>query len=229
MESVVWKLKDLRQVIEQRGGERRQSLLDALESIGQSLNILAYHTVKVRSSVGDLLQDDPDPISAFKFLFGIGSAKAEDQKYNEAFLIHQAHLVAAIHSARGMVDMLAQVLNGLLLQAPLAVHDVTVSRVKNQLPDSPVKEHFANLQTSDAFRYINAFINTIKHRALIKPRFSISTEEQKAGVQVSAFDYNGDSFPVRWDDEVLASIKAVVTAVITTGAALNMQLEAESA
>ncbi|TOE33394.1 hypothetical protein CGJ44_25865, partial [Vibrio parahaemolyticus] len=52
----------------------------------------------------------------------------------------QAHIQAAIHNVRSVYDLLAQLINKLLLSDPLKIHECDINKLINRLGDSPVKD-----------------------------------------------------------------------------------------
>ena len=96
-----------------------------------------------------------------------------------------------------------------------------ISKVLARLPESPLREHVSSTLSSHWYRYVVAFVNTAKHRRLVEHLFSVSVEENRAGVRVGSFSYESESFPAYWGTEVLEGAIEVKNQVVGAGRFLN--------
>ncbi|WIG67698.1 hypothetical protein KEC58_09440 [Photobacterium damselae] len=136
----------------------------------------------------------------------------------------QAHIQAATHNARSVYDLLAQLINKLILVEPIKVHDCDVNKVIKRLDDSPVKDAILAAVNTDSYAYINSFVNVIKHRNLVVLNPEVNFEELKAGIRFHSFKYQTNTYPSLWAIDVLQESLNVKNQIITIGKALNNHL-----
>jgi hypothetical protein len=120
-----------------------------------------------------------------------------------------------------MFDIFGQLVNGLLLHPPMPIGKCDIRKVEESMPNSELKTEIAKVLLSHWFNYVSGFINTTKHRRLVQHRFSISFEENVAGIQIGAFDYNGREYPQYWGPEVLHGVLDFENSIIDCGRTLN--------
>ena len=101
-------------------------------------------------------------------------------------------------------------------------------KVIQKLEDSGLKSHLLELQSSDEYLYINAFVNTMKHRNLVKFGSKISFIDDEAGVYFEKFEYNGSSFESLWAEQVLEKTISVKNSLIKAGVLLNENIGVKS-
>ena len=97
-----------------------------------------------------------------------------------------------------------------------------------KLEDSGLKSHLLELQSSDEYLYINAFVNTMKHRNLVRFGSKISFIDDEAGVYFEKFEYNGSSFESLWAEQVLEKTISVKNSLIKAGVLLNENIGVKS-
>jgi hypothetical protein len=120
-----------------------------------------------------------------------------------------------------MWDHFAQLLNVVILKAAIPISDCDICKVAERLPESELRDHVSSVLSSYWYSYVVAFVNTAKHRRLVEHAFSVSFEENRAGVKVGAFSYRAKSFPAHWGTEVLGGVIEVKNQVIGAGRLLN--------
>lgn len=97
-----------------------------------------------------------------------------------------------------MGDIIAQILNKAILNGLLTEEETSIYKVIARFPkedeaqdlESAVKK----LISSDAFLYIGAFVNTIKHRTLIGMEFRIDSTGRN--LRLHDFDYHEKHYPI---------------------------------
>src|SRR5439155_11283933 len=95
---------------------------------------------------------------------------------------------------------------GLALESPLPVRDCDIRKVHRALSASDLKAHIGELLESAWFHYVSDVVNTIKHRTLVQHNFSVSFEEQVAGIRIGAFKFEDRSYRAYSANEVLEGI-----------------------
>ncbi|MBD2613889.1 hypothetical protein H6G94_21865 [Nostoc punctiforme FACHB-252] len=127
--------------------------------------------------------------------------------------IYTESIATNLHS---LADVLAHVINVIVLKplqtAPdcLNSRQISIHNVKNKLSslrslDSVRDQYIAEivreidkLIDSSEFRYIAAFVNTIKHRSLLDTEFTLTIQSgslMDIGYRLDPFDYEGNCFP----------------------------------
>ena len=81
------------------------------------------------------------------------------------------------------------------------------------------------MKDSHEFKYINAFVNTIKHRRLLETEyvaeFGMGTRNDD-GIQIKAFSYKGDSFPPIWAKDIVGDYQSrILEHIYAIGNAVN--------
>ena len=192
---------------------------EVVRSLGQDVSIFRYHMATARDALkGTVDEEHPGGPENFRLIFSV--SKKSDE-FNFARIVSEAHLISCLHTARGMWDHFAQLLNLIAVAPPISISKCDISRVVACLPASPLRQQISSTLSSQWYRYVMAFVNTAKHHRLIQHVFSVSTEENRAGVKVGAFTYESESFPAYWGTEVLEGAIEVKNQVIEAGRLLN--------
>jgi hypothetical protein len=192
---------------------------ELLRSISHDGAIFRYHMATARDALKGIV-NDAHPTGPESLLLALGGSGKRDE-FEYAKVVSEAHLIGCLHTARSMWDHIAQVLNALLLAKPLPVADCDIAKVAAALSVSPLKEQIDEVLTSHWYRYIAAFINTVKHRHLVEHMFTVSLEHDRAGVRIGAFSYGSRAFDAYWGTEVLEGAIEVKNGVVASGRLLN--------
>lgn len=180
--------------------------------------IFHYHFYTARDALKGLLDDtDPTGVRNMKAVFGI----SDRSELNVAYTVSEANLIACMHTLRGSIDIFSHLINGLLLRGSIAKRNCDIFKVQQALPPSELKDEIGALLASHWFGYVAAFINTTKHRQLVEHAVSVSFEENRAGVRLGKFEYEGTSYPQYWGHEVLAGVADVKNGLLGCGRVLN--------
>jgi hypothetical protein len=218
---VAWNLEELRSKVRAKYGDR-STILDTVASLARSDEIFRYHLAAARDALrGFVDESNVDDSEALLYLLG-GHERQGD--FRQAKIASEAHLIACMHTARGIWDIFAQLVNALAVPKPLAVGSCDIKAVKDALPDSPLKASIQSNLDSHWYRYVAAFINTTKHRRLVHHNATVSFAEGRAGIRVGDFRYGAHSFPTYWGNEVLEGVLVVKNHIIESGSMLNATL-----
>jgi len=133
--------------------------------------------------------------------------------------IYIESIASNLHS---LADVLAQIINEIVLKPLLPCDEhisserVDLNKVKTKLDQvktklvgltldsakyryiSQIIDSIVNLSSSSEFLYISGFVNTIKHRRLLKTTFDFIVDRGSLidlGFKLDKFDYNGSHFP----------------------------------
>jgi hypothetical protein len=197
-------------------------LLSTVDSVSHSLYIYHYHKSLARDAFSAYsAEHDPDGIKLFS-----ATMMGNDDELEEAKLASEANLIAAINITRNTFDILAQLVNALVLPQPLAIDRCDFARVRDELQASKLKDEITRVSQLHWYRYLAGFSNTIKHRQLISHTPSQKHEEETGkylggGAEVAPFDYRDDKFTSYWVREVLEGTVEMHNEIVTLGITLN--------
>ena len=209
-----WKLNNLENKF-----SSNPNACELIRSISNSIDIFRYHFVLARDENAKIKFNDP--IGGFELVFPPEN-KAHDLEVMK--LTIQANVQACIHATRPIYDIFGQLVNELVIDKPIPVYKCTIHSVIDRLPQSELKNCLTTLTNSDSFEYMNAFVNTIKHRNLVNYGTLVDLEKGESGVQFKAFTFNKKSYSAMWAKDVLELILDVKNGIVTAGIALNSHL-----
>jgi hypothetical protein len=214
-----WNLEPLREHVRQLGHDFNDPLSQTIRSVDRSIVLFHYHVYTARDALkGHINKDEPQGSDNFMLLLG---ASARQEEFARTKVVSEAHIIACLHTTRSLYDIFSHVVNRLLLSSQLPVGQCDIYKVRDALPSGPLRSALDDLIGLQWFKYIQAFINTAKHRQLIVHSVTISMEENRVGIRLGAFEYKGDRFPQYWDTEVLTGAFEVKNKIVLCGRALN--------
>ncbi len=152
--------------------------------------------------------------------------------WNEAQLASEAHVEALAHVLHSMVDVVAQIINKVILRDELDKDCVSLPRVKAKLKEKDGTQNILSainkLQNSAEFRYINAFVNTIKHQRILNrvwhAEYGKGKRNQRA-VCFKKFEYKGKSYDFTWATDIIEPYrKRIYGYIVKIGNAVNEYL-----
>jgi hypothetical protein len=220
MSATAWNLQRLQEHI--RVSEQLpEPLLELVQSISRSTDIFRFHLFNARDALKGVINESDPGGPENLMLVLVGSDKQEE--YEAAKISSEAHLIGCFHAARSMADIFSHLLNGLLLSQSIGVRQCDIHKVTTALPESDLKVQLDSLLSSHWFKYVSAFLNTTKHRCLVKHSMSISFVENRVGAQIGAFKFNDDTYQTYWVHEALEGVLTVKNALVALGCTLNAQ------
>lgn len=149
-----WHIPHLENSLKQM--ENSKEHVERIKSVSRAIDIFEYHLYTAKDSNDSIEASNPREAMELVFI-----PEGKHQSVFETKLAIQANTQASIHSARSIYDLFAQLVNGLLLAEPLAVHKCDFFKLKDKLPESELKEHLNQLSSTQEFLYVNAFVNTL--------------------------------------------------------------------
>lgn len=166
-----------------------------LRSLSRGADIYEYH----KSTAYELLtRIAPKNNREALMLVLIPQAELKVQK-----LAIQANIQAAIHTARSLYDIFAQLLNKIVLNEKFSVGNCMLHKVRPLIEEPMLKEALDTAVGAESYGYINAFVNIIKHRDLVSLGPTLDFAENKAGLKFESFRYSGKTYPSLWGAEAL--------------------------
>ncbi|ELB2927343.1 hypothetical protein QNE77_001978 [Vibrio alginolyticus] len=213
----VWNIRSLKHHLDSLG-EQPEHYIEYLDSVTRAIDIFEYHKAEAFSLISKLDSDDPE--MAMRLVFTLDSEKNDLE--NEV-IGAQAHLHAALQNARSMYDILAQLLNALLVHEPLPIHTCDIGKVYDALPEGNVKTELEKILASYEYQYVNSFVNTIKHRNLVQFNRQLDLREGRASIRIKPFSYYGCFYGRKWAVDVLKYGFDVKNRLIEVGQLLNSE------
>jgi hypothetical protein len=219
------------------------ALRRAVHSIQWKLGAAQYQAFEALSAVPDLFEGAVDKWKAAGVAAAMSMARnVEAQPFEIALLICDANMMAAAQTLHSIGDILANVVYlGLRLnekgrmRAYTRSLDTVTERLWRAGDEAIMCDLLNSLRRAEAFRYLNAFVNTAKHRSLITRRFRLEFNGQRRfGLAIVAFGYQrGKKAPEEFrskliDDFLHESLMLMSTAVSDVGKALEQSLARES-
>jgi len=162
-----------------------------------------------------------------------GSIQVDGQDWQKAEFASTAETEAATQALHSMADVLAQIVNKALLKTPLSEVQVSLGKVCEMLKKrncAPiVVSKIESLENSKEFRYLNAFVNTLKHQHLLDRDWKAEAGEgtrNEEGIRFKAFTYKGRSYSTVWASDILyAYKKRMADLICAVGNAVNDYLK----
>ncbi len=188
-------------------------------SLQWKLRRTRYHAKKSRA-----VWDKLDQIVSQK-----GSVAVGDREWQEVEFASAAEAEAAAQVVHSMGDTLAQILNLALLKPSLSEEEVYLGKVQDSLRSqsryASIVSRVKELKACTYFQYIDAFVNTIKHRRLLDTDYHAEGGEgtrKDQSVRFLPFQYKGRAYPTTWANDITDSyIQAVTSRICDVGNSLN--------
>ncbi|MCS0272965.1 hypothetical protein, partial [Vibrio alginolyticus] len=213
----MWNIRELKNHLDLLG-EQPEHYIEYLDSVARVIDIFEFHKAEAFSVFSRLDSDEPE--MAMRLVFSLGSEKAE---LESEVISAQAHLHAVLQNVRSMYDILAQLLNALLVHEPIAVHLCDICRVCEALPDGNVRTELEKILASFEYQYVNSFVNTIKHRNLVQFNRQLDLREGRTSIRIKPFSYSGNFYEQKWAIDVLKYGLDVKNQLIEVGRLLNSE------
>ena len=212
-----WHTKELLDRVLQRHGAAQMALLEpALSSFAWKLFIAQYHAEESRTAIARRIASpsDREYVEIIRLILQQAAGAEEGASFALAQFQAEAHMIAYAQSLHSLADILSQVIyyslnldkypSTSIEQRRRNLHAVsrsldTLSRFKE------LYESIEELRTSSQFQYLNAYVNTTKHRSLVAAKYSVSLQtdaEPFHGFKLSEFEYEGSEYPPKYSNEL---------------------------
>lgn len=195
--------------------------IEIIGSIDRAIQLFNYHICEAKEANDRI--SPKTPLEAFELVI---TPTAKIEPLNRDKITIQANVQAAAQCSRSIHDIFAQLVNRLVLEEQIPIHVCDISKVAERLGNSPLKEQLQKLMASPQYDYVNALVNTLKHRNLVPFGAQILLENGEAGVHFKSFEYRNRQYPMLWAQEVMENVLDVKNEVVASGALLNRHLGA---
>jgi hypothetical protein len=215
---VSWNLKELRDLSSSGLCDQKQTeLSDFLDSFDWKSNAARHH-VRQADDVFKEYHNLDEGLITHKLL-------CSDQSFGIATTFREVSLVSAVMTANMLPEVLAQVINIVILESRFSNNEVTSNKVLQEIPSGNLKTKFENIHASQESIYIRAFTNTLKHINLVKMSYHISYEEGSFhGVKFREFRYRKISFLEQSDTDIIKIVKEYRTKCVELGSEINNEI-----
>lgn len=187
-----WNFSELRKLCEEKGIPDTKIYQNSLDWRRKRAD---YHADMASKVWSDLFKE------SFSFV---------DQRCHKAIFSYEAQVEACVQALHSLADILAQIINVVVLGSGLQEHCVSIKGVVKIMEKGGIAPDVAKstrqLLDDKLFNYIEAFCNTIKHRRLIKTDFRAEYGENarnENGLRFEQFIFKGSTYPQTWGSDIL--------------------------
>lgn len=145
-----------------------------------------------------------------------------DEQDDKLFFSYEAQVESCAQSLHALADILAQIINIVVLRCRFKEDDVSIKNILKTMQKEAIAEDVViqvnELLRDDAFRYIEAFCNTIKHRRIIMTNFNAEYGEDmrnEHGLIFEEFTFRYNVYPQTWSSDILEKYRVRVFELIT--------------
>jgi hypothetical protein len=226
-----WDLKEFSQLVEQHcDAGRRPTIQQTADSVVWKLKIAQYHACQSNQLLDEVT---PNTVETTKQIFGLAAGKVDSDPFREAAFMSEAHLIASCQALHSTGDIAANLVYQVTAKNLGAIpdHQIDLGRVITHVSGlsqlAEIHKALETLKASDAFAYVNAYVNIIKHRSLlsIRPWVQFQPGPPKHGLRVDEFYYKGVRYPEHWFEDLSGTYrKRIGDSVLAVGRALNVWL-----
>lgn len=239
---MIWNIKEFESLVQLCYGEELlKKLKSSLSSVLWKFMLADYHADESRRLYRSYLSKESEEGSIKELVYVIGqvlkagSGSEEANKFKEARILSEAHLISFAQSLHSVADILAQVIYiGINLESkltnPIPADKICLKSINESMRKKKfalnVVESIDTLIKLPEFQYLQAYVNKTKHQSLVDLTHYISLNTPKYGILILPFEYKGYSFPEKWaDDFVIQDFQTIKKSIICIGNELNKFLE----
>ncbi len=163
-----------------------------------------------------------------------GEISTDSDEWQKAENKAEAYLEASLYNIHSLADVLSQVINVVVLCSLLTERECSLLKVFKKLNDrndtslNTLIDSVDRLRNSDEFKYVEAFVNTSKHRRILIEDFRAEASQgYQQGMRVQGFIFNDaqNPFPEKWDSEIKDEIiPSIINSVSSIGNEMNAYL-----
>ena len=216
--SMNWDLAKLREHIDRVYGcdSVQRSFLD---SIDRYILIQVYHRNQATDAMKGIVHEGDGSIFAnTRFVLGVAE---NQQDYAFAKIANEANLIALIYATRATYDIFSQLVNSLVLNDQFSIERCNIGKVGDALPESSLKAELKRVRELSWYRWLMDFVNTVKHRQLVKHSFAVNMQKSGAGIFIESFEYKKRKHPKCSDSEIIGGVIELAKGIVPCGHALN--------
>lgn len=236
-----WGIKKLEDTVRLKyGDDIANSLRAPLQSFGWKMALFCYHSDESKNVLQNAVDDrdiapniqDRGVMAVYlQLLSAANDPKAI--KFKTARFCSEAHIIAAAQALHSAIDIIGcaifWALNLNELDSSFTIQDVSLKNVNKFLKERKdvsyrkITTTIDKLLGSHQFAYLNAYVNTVKHRSLVQTNFSIDFKpDLKFGLKIVAFQYDAkQQFKEIWSERFLKDGRDIQKKLLTIGNTIN--------
>ena len=162
------------------------------------------------------------------------SLSPNDEKWIEAEVKSEANAIALMYHLHSLADIMAQIINRVVIGNQLRERDVSIYTVKKKIEKEDDKnkkrllKRIEELLNNMYFKYVSAFVNITKHRYMIDTKYWMELKKGNytQGLRFKRFNYNGIHYPKTWIKEIATTFReGILNCIINIGVELNKYIE----
>ncbi len=219
-----WNLKELRELVKPNLNEdQMKEAILLMDSFDWKNRATYYHLLEADEAIKEYASNGEDGILDVTRL--LLSNDSSSQEFKLAKTIREFSLVAATTTVHTLPEVLAQIVDLLIIRGNRNVHSVSLKRTISQLGAGSLKDSFNELTNLSEYAYINAFTNTAKHISMVRSHYSINFEpDSYHGVVFKEYSYKGELYQKKRDVELIKTVKTIRSKCIEIGNQINNEL-----
>jgi len=205
------------QVSQKQGDTQIEILKPFINSFVWKSFIAKYHSEELKDLIRkEISQTSTEEyVEIVKLIFESVAGTEKGNQFDVAVFKAEAHLIAFAQSIHSLGDIFAQIIYTSLnldtkLKKPIQLKLRTISKINECISNihecRKLHSELNCFLKSDQFKYINAYVNTTKHRSLIPANYSVSFSERikpMHGFKIAKFSYNDYSFEPKFSNEII--------------------------
>lgn len=233
-----WDLEELKTLVGEKQGAKAVTILEPLlNSVGRKFELAKYHSIESRRLIDQYFGDDEfeNYNKAIRFIFDRVNKDEEALQFFQDAFIAEANIVAYSHAIHSVFDIIGQILIitlniGSLFTAKEPIYLSTVKdRMSKKAIAAGVVTEINNASECESFNYLNAFVNTNKHRCLVTMPYIVSmnaTDKVPYGIRIDAFTYRDHAYSQKWAGNfVTDEYQDLSGRIVAMGNSINQYLQ----
>jgi hypothetical protein len=201
-----WEIRTLEDAVRRvHGNPYADEIHDPLQSFAWKSDIAYFHACESEriikealASIDGIRNEDPDYVAVTKAILFAASPDRADTHILAAQFMAEAHIIASAQALHSLCDILSVIIYWSfqldIVAKSLLVKKLNLHYINTALHKLPSYFTTANLIdatiSSSEFAYLDAYVNTTKHKSLINSTLSSSFEaDKRSGMHIKEFSY----------------------------------------
>ncbi len=212
----VWSFDELRTLV---ANEAVDQISLYCNSLVQKFRFCDFHANKGKK----IFEDFHNPPNGIRRLGG--------SEMETLFFDFEGHFIAFLHILHSIPDTFSQIINIAVLNSRLTARNISFRSVAKKLKECGIDELASKLTAFlelPDFKYVDGFVNTLKHRQLIQPSYLMVAQEDCPAIidfQFDSFEYDSILYPKRWSHEIFEMRSKLGIELVSIGCSTNVYLE----
>ena len=244
-----WEIRVLEDAVRLVHGDLyADKIRDPLDSFAWKTDITYFHACESErvikealASTNGIKKEDPDYIAIVKAILFSASPDRANSHILAAQFMAEAHIIASAQALHSLFDIISSIIYWSFkldtVPEPLSVKKLNLYSINKTLRKLPIFTVTANLIdstiSSSEFEYLNAYVNTTKHKSLISSNLSASFKaDNRNGMLINGFSYTDlytskhTYYSCKWSyDFLFKENHSLLLKLISIGNSLNDHLK----